>query len=110
MAPPTGGTVRAELLDLSVVQQLEVLRVPCDFPHVLTAVAGQLPRLRSLDLWCCTAGAAPEGLLGQLTLAAATALTQLRLHMSLATADIVQRLQMPPRLQVLSAEHLAKWI
>ena len=81
--------------------------MPCYDPRAVTRVAVRLPRLRSLDLRCCSAA---EDLLeadDQLDLAAATALTELRLHVCSGTAARVRQLQMPPRLQVLPCHLLA---
>ena len=91
----------AGLQELSCLQRLEVLRVPCIEPHAITQLAAHLPALRSLDLWCSTARYHKQAA-GQPTLAAATSLTQLHLHACPAAADTVRRLQLPPRLQVLT--------
>ena len=90
---------------LSRLRRLEVLHVPCISPHAITQLAAHLPALRSLDLWCCSTTDAHEETTGQLTLAAATSMTELRLHAcaAAAAADTVRRLQMPPQLQVLTA-------
>ena len=40
----------AGLQHLTTLQQLEVLRVPCDSPHAIARLAAQLPQLRSLAL------------------------------------------------------------
>ena len=81
---------------LSRLRRLEVLHVPCISPHAITQLAAHLPALRSLDLWCGSA-------VGPLVLAAATSLTELRLRVYTCAIDAVQRLQMPPQLQVLAA-------
>ena len=73
--------------------------MPCISPHAVTMLAAHLPALRSLDLWCCSTAVT----VSQLTLAPAKALTELRLHVCTHAADLVQRLRMPPRLQVLTA-------
>lgn len=88
---------------LSRLQRLEVLHVPCVSPHATTRLAAHLPALRSLDLRCSSTAGVDDEAVGQLTLAAATALTELRLHVCTQAVDVVQRLQMPPRLQVLTA-------
>ena len=92
----------AEVVEVTALERLEVLRVPCEYAPALIYAAMHLPHLRSLDLWTFLplSPAAPEDILSQLTLTAATALTQLRLHLSLAAADINGRLELPPRLQV----------
>ena len=74
--------------------------MPCHNPHAITRLAAQLPRLRSLDLRCCSAPGLKASM-HDLVLTAATALTELRLHLSTAFADVMQQLQMPPHLQVL---------
>ena len=94
---------RAGLHELSRLQRLEVLHVPCSSPLAITRLAASLPALRSLELWCCSATDVHEEAAGQLTLATATALTELRMHLCDAAADTVRRLQMPPRLQVQTA-------
>ena len=88
---------------LSRLQRLEVLHLPCVSPHATTRLAAHLPALRSLLVWCSSTAGANEEAVGQLTLAAATALTELRLHVFTHAIDAVQRLQMPPRLQVRTA-------
>ena len=91
---------RAGLQRLSTLQRLEVLHVPCDDAHAITDLATRLPRLRSLDLRCCL----EEGVQAStqdLVLTAATRLTHLRLHLSTAHPKFMQRLRMPPHLQVL---------
>lgn len=95
------GSQSAGVQELSGLQRLEVLHVPYTRPHTIAQLAAHLPALRSLDLWCCSKYAHKEAV-GQLTLAAATALTELRLHVCAAAADTVRRLQMPPNLQVLA--------
>ena len=97
---------RAGLQKLAALQQLEVLRVPCDDAQAITRLAAQLPRLRSLDLRCCPLRCcSPKEIhleaAAALDLTAAAALTQLRLHMCGGAFDTVQRMQMPPQLQVL---------
>jgi hypothetical protein len=96
----------AGLQHLTTLQQLEVLRVPCDDAQGTARLAAQLPRLRSLDLRCCPMRCcapeeAHEAAAAPLDLTAATALTRLRLHMCGGAAEDVKRLQMPPQLQVL---------
>ena len=91
----------AGVQELSGLQRLEVLHMPYTSPHTVTHLAAHLPALRSLDLWCCPEYAHKEAV-GQLTLAAATALTELHLHVCPTAADTVRRLQMPPCLQVLT--------
>lgn len=91
----------AGLQQLSSLQQLEVLDIPCCDPHASTCLAVQLPCLRDLDLRCTSAARWNTGTATQLSLAAAEALTHLRLHVSAADPDTVRRLQWPPRLQVL---------
>lgn len=66
----------------------------------MTSLAAQLPRLRSLDLRCCSE-AGPQASMQDLALTAATRLTELRLHLSIAHPKFIQRLRMPPHLQVL---------
>lgn len=78
--------------------------MPCISPHAVTMLAAHLPALRSLNLWCCSTAVS----VNQLTLAPAKALTELRLHVCTHAADIVQRLRMPPRLQVLTAGLLTR--
>ena len=77
--------------------------MPCIETHAITRLAAHLPALCSLDLRCSATAGADEVDVGQLTLAAATALTELRLHVHTCAIGTVQRLQMPPRLQVLTA-------
>ena len=86
----------AGLQQLSCLRRLEVLQVPCTEPYAITQLAAYLPALRSLDL-CCGSGVGP------LILAAATSLTELRLRVYTYAFDTVQRMQMPPQLQVLAA-------
>jgi hypothetical protein len=74
--------------------------VPCDDPLTITHLAAQLPRLRSLDLRCCSE-VGPQASTHDLLLTAATRLTGLRLHLSTAHPKFMQRLRMPPHLQVL---------
>ena len=93
----------AGLQELSRLQRLEVLQVPCTDPYAITRLATHLPALRSLELWCSSSAGAQEEAVGQLTLAAATALTELRLNVRTQAFDTVKRLQMPPRLQVLTS-------
>ena len=93
----------AGLQELSRLQRLEVLQVPCTDPYAITQLATHLPALRSLELWCSWTAGAQEETVRQLTLAAATALTELRLNVRTRALDTVQRLQMPPQLQVLTA-------
>jgi hypothetical protein len=64
--------------------------------------AAQLPRLRSLDLrlHCCSATRLHDST-DTLGLTAATRLTELLLRLSTTHPDAIQRLQMPPHLQVL---------
>ena len=100
---PSHVLYSAGLQELSRLQRLEVVHVPCTNPNATTRLAAHLPALRSLDLWCCSTAGAHDEAAGQLTLAAATALTELRLHVCAQAAGTVQRLQMPPRLQVLTA-------
>lgn len=96
----TVGVLRcAGLQRLAALQRLEVLHVPCDNPHAITHLAAQLPRLRSLDLRCCSA-AGLQASTQDLVLTAATRLTALRLRLSTAFPNVMQRLQMPPHLQV----------
>ncbi len=92
----------AGLQELSRLQRLEVLHVPCISPYAIAQLAAHLPALRSLDLRCSSTAGANEEAVGQLTLAAATALTELRLHVHTYAIDTLQRLLMPPRLQVLT--------
>ena len=75
--------------------------MPCDDPHAIARLAAQLPRLRSLDLRCCSEQEAKAST-HDLVLTAATRLTTLRLHLSTAHPKFIQRQQMPPHLQVLS--------
>ena len=95
----------AGLQPLTALQQLEVLRVPCDDAQATARLAAQLPRLRSLDLRCCpmrccAPGETHDEATVPLQLMAATALTELRLHMCGGAAKTVKCLQMPPQLQV----------
>jgi hypothetical protein len=80
----------AGLQRLSALQRLEVLHVPCHNPHAVARLAAQLPRLRSL-LRCCSAPGLKAST-HDLVLTAATALTELRLHLSTAFADAMQQL------------------
>jgi hypothetical protein len=89
--------LRAGLQALSTLQHLGVLHVPCDDPHAIIRLAVQLPRLRSLDLRTSSSlGLQQDG--RQLDVAAAAMLTELRLPVSTKDADLLQRMQMPPRL------------
>ena len=88
---------------LSRLQRLELLHAPYTAPHAIALLAAHLPALRSLDLRCSSTAVVDEETVGQLSLAAATSLTELRLHVHTHAIDTVQRLQMPPRLQVLTA-------
>ena len=92
----------AGLQELSRLQRLEVLRVPCTDLHAIARLAAQLPAVCSLDLRCSCTTDAHEEAVDQLTLAAVTSITELRLHACAAAAESVRRLQMPPRLQVLT--------
>jgi hypothetical protein len=94
----------AGLQELSRLQRLELLHVPCTDLHAIALLAAHLPALRILDLRCSSTAGVDEEAVGQLSLAAATALTELRLHVHTYAIDTVQRLQMPPRLQVLTAQ------
>lgn len=85
---------------LSTLQQLEVLHVPCHDVHAITRLAAHLLHLRSLDWQCRPEHEVHDEAGGELSLAAATALTELKLHVSGGAAGTVRRLQMPPRLQV----------
>jgi hypothetical protein len=91
---------RAGLQCLSALQRLKVLHVPCDNPHAIVRLAAQLPRLRSLDLRCCSASGLKAST-QDVVLTTVTQLTELRLRLSTAHADVMQRLRMPPHLQVL---------
>jgi hypothetical protein len=92
----------AGLQQLSTLQQLELLDIPCNDPHAVAHLAVQLPCLRDLDLRCSSAARGNAGMASQrLSLAAAKELTHFRLHVSPADPDIVRHLQWPPQLQVL---------
>jgi hypothetical protein len=96
--------VHAGLQQLSSLQQLELLDVPCNDPLAVARLAAQLPCLCDLDLRCTFAAQWNTGTSGQqLSLAAAEALTHLRLHVSPADADTVRHVQWPPQLQVLTS-------
>ena len=101
---PSMSRCCAGLQELSHLQRLEVLHVPCTDLHAVTRLAAQLPAVRSLDLLCSCSARAHQEAVGQLTLTAATSITELRLRACAScAADSVRRLQMPPRLQVLTA-------
>lgn len=83
---------------MAVLRHLEVLRMPCSNPWALASLAVQLPRLRSLDLRLCCGDADAAK---QLSLSAATALTELRMTATTDDIVLVQQMVLPPRLQVL---------